>query len=386
MNEIFNYNKIYTAYLDCRRNKRKTINALKFEQNLEMNLFDLQKDFELRRYVPSRSICFAVSEPSLREIFAADFRDRVVHHLLVNELIKIADKTFIYDSFACRKNKGTHAAVEKLKIFIKKVSDNNRKEAFYAQLDIASFFMSIDHEILYNILERQVLETREKSGKWKEEILYLSKVIIFHKPTENYITKGNHDLLKLIPTKKSLINAPDNKGLPIGNYSSQFFTSLYLNKLDQFVKRELKCKYYVRYMDDFIVLDVDKNNLEFFKNKIDEFLQKELLLKLNPNKTKIQPLKKGIDFLGYFIKPNHSLIRRRVVKNLINKLENDSFENSKKTQAVTNSYFGHFCKADTINLRFNIFDKYFVKLGREDFELAGSVKSLSLKKIYRNDL
>jgi len=117
---IFTFEKLYRAYLDCRKTKRKTINALKFEWNLERNLFQLQKELETKRYKPGRSICFAVKEPSPREIFAASFRDRVVHHLLINEILEIGERSFIFDSFSCRKNKGTHLAVKRLRKFSSK--------------------------------------------------------------------------------------------------------------------------------------------------------------------------------------------------------------------------------------------------------------------------
>jgi len=118
---IFTFEKLYQAYLDCRKTKRKTINALEFEWNLERNLFQLQKELETKSYRPGRSICFAIKDPSPREIFAATFRDRVVHHLLINEIESIGEKKLIFDTFSCRKNKGTHLAIKKLKKFIKKI-------------------------------------------------------------------------------------------------------------------------------------------------------------------------------------------------------------------------------------------------------------------------
>ena len=150
---IFTFEKLYRAYLDCRKTKRKTINALKFEMNLERNLFQLQKELQNKTYRPGRSICFAVTNPCPREIFAAGFKDRVIHHLLVREVEEIGEKSFIFDTFSCRKNKGTHSAVERLKYFIRKTTKNYRREAFYLKLDISGFFMAISHDILYDIFE-----------------------------------------------------------------------------------------------------------------------------------------------------------------------------------------------------------------------------------------
>lgn len=348
MNEIFTFEKIYRAYLDCRKTKRKTVNALKFEYNLERNIFLLQKELEEKRYKPGRSICFVVKEPSPREIFAASFKDRVVHHLLVREVEAIWEKCFIFDSFACRKNKGAHLAVERLKTF---------KKAFYLQLDISGFFMAINRNILYSFFEKLILK-QNKSQQWKTDILWLAKTIIFYKPTENYTIKGDGSLFNLIPHKKSLFHSAENKGLPIGNHSSQFFANVYLNELDQFVKRELKCKNYVRYVDDFIILDKSKKELKNLENKINIFIKKDLELELNLKKTKLKSINNGIDFLGYFVKPNYTLVRKKVVSRFKNKLYNLRIEEDiRKILAVINSYYGHFNHAFSFNLRKFIFEK-----------------------------
>jgi hypothetical protein len=396
---IFTLEKLYQAYLDCRRTKRKTINALKFEWNLEKNLFKLQKELETKIYRPGRSICFVVQEPSPREIFAASFRDRIVHHLLINEIENAGEKEFIFDTYSCRKKKGTHLAIKRLREFIRKVTENNTSEAFYLQLDISGFFMAIDQNILYSLFKKLSLR-QGKSLTWEEDILWLAKIIIFHKPVENYIIKGNLALFKLIPPRKSLFYAQPNKGLPIGNYSSQFFANLYLNELDQFVKRDLicsqreqahlrgerGCKYYVRYVDDFILLNKDIEKLKFVKEKIDLFLREKLLMELNLDKTKNQSINKGIDFLGYFVKPNHILIRRKVVirlKNklrIINSLNFYDTDTIKKIIAIINSYYGHFRHAYTFNLRKGIYEKYLDKLGCS-FVPALNYSFLKMKKM-----
>lgn len=287
---IFTYHKLYKAYLSCRKNKRKTINALKFEVDFEEKLRVLLKELKNRTYQPGQSICFAVSEPSLREIFAADFRDRVVHHLLVREINDFFERRFISDSFACRKEKGTHKAMKRLWHFMK---ISRKDHIFYGQFDIKSFFMSIDHKILYEILEKNLKKGKEKgifkkSNQELEDILWLARVIIFHRSNVNYKTKGDLKLLKKIPPHKSLLHQNSPKGLPIGNYSSQFFANLYLNELDQFVKRDLRCKYYIRYVDDFIILEKNSDKLKMLRNEVDKFLKQKLFLNLNNNKTKIQ--------------------------------------------------------------------------------------------------
>lgn len=367
MHEIFNLEKIYRAYLDCRENKRKTINALKFEQNLEENLFLLKEDLLTKNYRPGRSICFVVTKPKPREIFAASFRDRIVHHLLVREVGKIGERALIYDTFSCRKNKGTHLAVDRLKKFILKESQNGKRQTYYAQLDIEGFFMSINHDILYSLFEK-LISKKNKSERWQRDILWLARMIIYHKPTQDYIIKGSKDLFSLIPPQKSLFHSKDKNGLPIGNYSSQFLANLYLNELDQFVKRKLKAKGYVRYVDDFILLNQDRNKLKQWHQEIDDFLIKELNLKLNHAKTKIQSTQKGIDFLGYFIKPDYVLVRRRVVRRAKDRIRamrlND--QSSKLILSSVNSYFGHFQHAYSFHLR-QCFIQKINKLEKETF-------------------
>ena len=363
---IFTFEKIYQAYLNCRRTKRKTVNALKFEWNLERNLFQLQKELETKRYRPGRSICFVVTDPSPREIFAASFRDRIIHHVLINEIEEMGEKMFIFDSFSCRKNKGTHLTIKRLKMFIRRITKNYKKEAFYLQLDISGFFMNINHNILYNIFKKMILK-QNKSFQWKRDILWLAKTIIFYNPTKDYIIKGNHALFELIPDRKSLFKSPEDRGLPIGNYSSQFFGNLYLNESDQFIKRNLQCKYYVRYVDDFILLDRNEKKLKLWKDKINDFLGENLKLKLSLQKQKTQPLERGIDFLGYFVKPDYTLVRKKVVSRLKDRLHQlnkngGEIKNLKEILAMVNSYYGHFRHAFSFNLRKGIYENHLGKL------------------------
>jgi len=383
MSKIFTFKKIYKAYLDCRKTKRKTINALKFEYCFEKNIFLLMEELKNKTYKPGRSVCFVVKKPSPREIFAANFKDRVVHHILVREIEDIGEKSLIFDTFSCRKGKGTHFAIKRLKNFIKKATENHTKEAFYIQMDISGFFMAIDHNILYSIFEKIILK-QKKTQIWKDDILWLAKTIIFSKPTENYLIKGQRSLFNILPKRKSLFYSNGNKGLPIGNYSSQFFANLYLNKLDQFIKRELKYKYYARYVDDFILIGKDKNKLVEAENKVSYFLKTELGMSLNPNKTKLKSLDNGIEFLGYFIKPLCILAKQKVVKRAkekiykLNQLKNLNID---KVVSVLNSYYGHFNHAYTFNLRKSIFENC-VGGGLKGKILASAdYKKIILKKI-----
>ncbi|CAN2042084.1 RNA-directed DNA polymerase [Candidatus Magnetomoraceae bacterium gMMP-15] len=308
---LLSFESIYKAYLDCRKRKRGTINALNFEYDLLGNLTNLALEIQKGEYRPSRSVCFITNTPKLREIFAADFRDRIVHHLVVRELEKLYEPCFIHDSYACRLNKGTHAAIKRLRHFMLKVSKNKKCSAFFMQLDVRSFFMSIDKNILFYMLEKKV-----KS----DALLYLLFIIVFHDCTQDYLFKGDAKLIDKIPPHKSLFKVGHNKGLPIGNLTSQFFANVYLNELDQFIKHGLRCRFYLRYVDDFILLHSSRKQLLNWKSEIEKFLAEKLALVLKKEYF-IKRLSEGSDFLGYIVRPDYILSRNRVVSNLKYKLK-----------------------------------------------------------------
>jgi retron-type reverse transcriptase len=160
---LFSFENIYRQYLKCRKNKRNTVNALKFEMNCEENLIDLKQELDTGSYYPSRSVCFMAVKPKLREIFAADFKDRIVHHILVDYLEKLFEPKFIHDSYACRKGKGIHTGTTRLRRFVGKATKNGSRKAFYLQLDIKNFFMSIDKDVLYDLIVAKVKDEKRQS-------------------------------------------------------------------------------------------------------------------------------------------------------------------------------------------------------------------------------
>lgn len=356
--------KLLSAYISCRKRKRNTINALKFEQNLEKNLVELQQKFINKTYCPGTSICFAVTKPKLREIFAADFTDRVAHHLLVNEIEEYFEHRFIYHSYACRINKGTHLAASNLQKAMLKITCNKTQPAYFGQFDVKSFFTSIDKPVLFNMLSQEI-QKMKRSKLWQQEIQYLLQTVIFHNPADNYKTKGNLSLFDDIPPHKSLFHTTKTRGLPIGNLTSQFFANVYLNRLDQYVKRVLKINYYFRYADDFVVLSADKSQICKWREQINFFLQEKLKLKLHPQKDKYGSVYQGIDFVGYFVKPDYMLCRKRIVNALKQKLyyfnQNENADPKIMIQTV-NSYFGHFRQGDCFQLRQNIYHRRAQKL------------------------
>ncbi|MDM8515082.1 reverse transcriptase domain-containing protein [Desulfobacterales bacterium HSG16] len=361
----FTFENIYRAYIDCRKNKRNKSDALQFEIDAEENIHNLHLELTGKTYHPLRSDCFVARKPKLREIFAADFKDRISHHLVVSYLEPIWEPAFIFDSYASRRKKGIHLAIEKLKKFTRKITKNGSQQAFFMQLDIKNFFMSIDKDILYDIVKTRCPD---------QEILWLAKTIIFHDPTKNYQLKSSRKLLNRIPVQKSLFGNENEKGLPIGNLTSQFMANVYLNCLDQMVKHELKCSFYMRYVDDFILLNTDEKQLLSWKKIIEKFLDKKLKLELNHSRTKIRPITNGIDFLGYVVRPGYILCRNRVVNNLQKRLIsfskelissdgriqriNYNYDILETLFACLNSYLAHFKHANTHNLTNKIFERH----------------------------
>ncbi|MCX7918979.1 MAG: reverse transcriptase domain-containing protein, partial [bacterium] len=362
---LFTYQNVYRAYQDCRRKKRGKPSALAFELNAEENLLELTHELQTRTYAPSASFCFISKNDKYREVFAADFRDRVVHHLLVRYLEKIWEPIFIYDSYACRKGKGTHAAVSRLRSFLRKVTANTTQRAYFAQLDIRAFFPSIDRNKLLDLVLSKVTN---------DEIRWLTETLILYEPTHNPTFTCSPTKWRNVPPHKSLFYVPEGKGLPIGNLTSQFFANIYLNPLDQFIKHTIKCPYYLRYVDDLVLLHQNREQLELWIKSIDCFLKEHLAIELNPNRSFIRPVSNGIDFLGYIVKPTHLLVRRRIVDNCQNAIRTytqSMLHRNKegiflrlhqadysKLTASLNSYFGIFLHACCYRLKKSLFNKF----------------------------
>lgn len=302
--DLFSLENLYRAYRRCRRRKRNTLNALRFEQNLEENLVALHEELTAGTYRPGRTIAFLVKKPKRREIFAADFRDRVVHHVLVGYLEPRWERRFIHDSYACRKGKGTHKGVERLRSFTRKVTANGTRRAWYLQLDVRGFFTNIDRRILY---------ARLAAKEDDPAVLWLIRVLLFDDPTAHcLLRRARRADFEALPAHKTLFKAAPGCGLPIGNLTSQFFANVYLDALDQFVKHHLKARYYLRYCDDIVLLSTERAELEQWAAAIEAFLADVLHLTLN-DRRRLRPVSDGIDFLGYIVRPDYVLVRRRVV-------------------------------------------------------------------------
>jgi RNA-directed DNA polymerase len=333
----FTLEEVVRAYEDCRRRKRNKASALEFEQNQGQNLVSLYEDLEAGTYRPGTSICFVIVRPKPREVWAADFRDRIVHHLFYNRCRGRFQNSFIVDSCACIEDRGTLYGAERLAAKIRSVTQNWSRPAAYLKADLSNFFVSINKNILFQLLEHKIHEPF---------LLDLARTILFHDPRADVVLQSRAPRMALIPAHKSLFNQPDHKGLPIGNLSSQFFANIYLNELDQFVKHQLRVQHYVRYVDDFILLHHSTEQLQRWLERIQAYLPARLDMRLNDKKTIIQPIDRGVDFVGQVIKPWRRILRRRTFNDAMFRVEHMP---AGKLYEAANSYFGLMRQASHSN-------------------------------------
>ncbi len=324
----FSFEELVQAYLDCRQTKRNKPSAVAFEQDLERNLCQLRDELQDGSYRPGRSICFVITRPKPREVWAAEFRDRVVHHLLYNHIAPRFYASFIADSCACIPGRGTMYGAKRLEAKIRSVTQNWSRPAHYLKLDLVNFFVSIDKRIVFKQLARRITEP------WW---LDLAGTILFHDPRQNFELRGSQAELDLVPAHKRLTNQPAHLGLPIGNLSSQFFANVLLDDLDQHCKHQLRARHYIRYVDDFILLHESAQWLNAAHVDIEAWLPANLGVKLNPSKTILQPVDRGVDFVGQVIKPWYRTTRRRTFNEALSR--SASIDASELFEAA-NSYFG----------------------------------------------
>ncbi len=349
---------VFLAYFDCRKNKRNKPDALMFEIDFEKELIKLWKEINDGSYGISPLDVFISDKPVKREIFAAQFRDRIIHHLIINKLEHLFEKEFIYDTYSCRKGKGTHFGIKRVKKFMRQCSENYKKDCYILKMDIEGYFMSINNNILLKKLGNFI--DKKYFGKDKGKIIWLCGVAINNDSTINCTRKSAKRKWTGLPKSKSLFYAGKNCGLPIGNYTNQVLANFYLNSLDHFVKHKLKERYYARYVDDFIIISQNKKKLKEKIPLIGEFLKNELKLELHPKKIYFQHCRKGVEFLGVLIKPWRSYITSRVKTNFyktigvinerLKKEKPDEYEKQKILSQV-NSYLGVISHTDSYKLR-----------------------------------
>ena len=350
----FTYDEVFKAYYDCMHNKKSTANATKFSIDIIEKLFTLCDELNDNSYEIGSSITFVVKFSVLREVFAADFRDRIVHHLIMNELMIYFEKEFISESFSCRKNKGVLYGIDTMYEHIKNCTDNYQKDAWILKMDIKSFFMSIDKNILVDLVDDLIVRLYPENRK-KQRLRELCKQIILHQPQLNCERRGDLNLWKELPKHKSLFNMPPDKGLAIGNLTSQIFANYYMNGLDHYIKEELGFKYYGRYVDDLMIVSDDKQKLLKAIPLIVKYAKDKLKLNMHPNKRYIQYYKNGVKFIGGVLKRKRKYVINRTRGSLIYKLKSYFKHYSPKKleefMMCVNSYLGFIGHFDSYNIR-----------------------------------
>lgn len=283
--QVCNFQNLYQAFREASRGKRNHSEVQRFEYHLEEQLLGIQKELEEERYQWGGYRNFWICDPKRRFIHAAPFRDRVVHHAIHQVIEPIFEPSLIYDTYACRKGKGTLAAVLRYDAFARRL----KGKGYALKCDIHHYFASIDHRILKSIICKKI---------------------------------GDQRLLRLLDSLIDTHQEDDCKGIPIGNLTSQLFANIYLSPLDHFIKEQLRQQCYIRYMDDFVILSEGKDKLRDVLRAIDDYLSANLQLQFNPKRAAVMPIEKGIDFLGYVIfSDGYKRIRRRNVVNLRRRLK-----------------------------------------------------------------
>ncbi len=350
--------ELFDAYFSCRKNKRRTANAAAFEVNYEDNLVSLWREINDGTYRPGRSLAFIVTKPVKREIFAADFRDRVVHHLIINKINHLFERGFIHDSYACRVGRGTHFGINRVDRFIRRETANYAREAWILKLDIKGFFMSIDRGLLFSRLKAFLRERYHAPDR--ALVIDLCRQTIYADPARNCVIRGRRGDWNGLPPDKSLFSAKEGCGLPIGNLTSQVFANFYLNPLDHFVKHTLGFRSYGRYVDDFVIVHRERGMLEASIPVIRDYLARELRLVLHPRKIYLQPARRGVRYLGAVIKPGRITIANRTKGNFVAAVERfnrvvdagkPSCDDRGQFQSSVNSYLGILRHYATAHLR-----------------------------------
>lgn len=354
------------AFIAARQGKIKTHDEHKFEQNWIENIISLRDSILEYRYEPGSSVSFVIFDPMVREIFAAPFRDRVVHHFLYNMQAGWWDRRFIYDSYSCRVGKGTLFGVQRAQKFMQKVTDNYNKKAYIVKLDVRGYFMSLPREKLYERVKWGLKEQfkdvmNDRMGYQIYKICdFLWRKVLFDDPASKAWRRGpksNWDP-NILPVEKSLFMQPPGQGIVIGNLTSQLVSNIYLDQLDRYIFYDLGYKNYGRYVDDFFIMvpEEEYEKLKMDIPKIEYFLNTELKLTLHKKKRYYQEVKKGMGFLGARVYP-HCLYPSDRLQKKFRRAAKELAYGYRDTESVV-SYLGIMLHLDSKKIEKEIFEKY----------------------------
>lgn len=389
---------LYQAYFDARAGKRNSLAQLDFEVFAEEQLEDLYSSLIHRTYKPLPAYCFIVFDPVQREVYASQFRDRVVQHMLFSYLAPLFETLFIFDTYSCRKGKGTLFGVERYRHHLRSVTDNFTREAYVLYLDLSGYFMSIDKQLVIDIIMDEVMGHMNRMSPsgvaWSETIdpefvLYLLHCILDHNPSEDCIRVGNPADWEGLPKKKCLKYSPEGCGVVIGDITSQLFSNILLNVYDQFVKRVVKLRHYGHYVDDLYHMHESRQHLIDIMPVLEGFLEDAVHVHVNHQKWRLLSAYDANQYLGAYIRPYYIVPRQRTIDKFVKvtrELEYEllfsdiTIERLCEIRAKINSYCGLLSHYMTYNLRKGCLDR---KAFYRYFTFPGDFRKANLKRKYR---
>lgn len=375
-NEKVSYDEVCEAYLECRRTKRHTEAALEYEQQHELNNLQLWQELNTGTYEIGASIGFCVTRPKVREVFAASFRDRIVHHIVMRKFLHIFEAEMIDSSYNCRKGKGVIYGVKDVQTKIRRITHDGKREAWCLCCDIQGFFMAIDTKIAFRIVEQTIRENYD--GEDMQWWIELFRKLIFHRPTENYEWHGEEKLRETLPESKRISG---ENGLTIGNYPNQIIANLYMTVFDRWLLPRLSIdEDYARFVDDFRVFSTDKQRLLDILRDSRTFLRDHLHLTLHPNKIQLGKVSQGVRFCGYVIRHDRIYAGKHLVGNIHDTMRRyDEDKDVDRLIRSWNSYMGFLSHANTYNIRKALWEKLDAK------DEVVNINNRKIKKLTKNE-
>ena len=314
---------IYKAYDDAKEHKRNTIAQLGFEINQEIDLNKLIYELVTRTYTPLRAFCFITFDPVQREVYASQFRDRVVQHVLYNYLAPLFDTLFIHDTYSCRTGKGTHFGVQRFWHHLRSATNNFQNDAEILFYDLSGYFMGIDKQRVMNIVMNEIykhLYRRSPDGRrWDERLdplfcEWLLNCFLDRNPAKDRIVIGDERDWDGLPDKKRLDKSKDGFGIVIGDILSQLLSNVLLNVTDQWAKRKIKLKHFGHYVDDHYIIHPDSGFLHSLEPELKEAYHELINVNIHPNKIRYAPANSANQFLGAYVGPYYLMPRERTIK------------------------------------------------------------------------
>ena len=384
MKEYIPIELVDEAYRDCCKHKGGTEGCLEYKMNYLLNNLQLYNELNSMTYEIGKSKAFCVTRPKLREVFCAQFRDRIVHHILAIKFLPILEDEMVDNAYACRKGKGTDYGIDHIRQQMERVSDNYTKETWILKCDLQGFFMSINRRMLYDIVEKIIMEKYQ--GGDMDFWLWLWRKVIMNDPSKNCVKVGDLSLWDRLPANKSLFTCGEGIGLPIGNPPSHILANLLLSQFDKLmIDRVGEDGGYGRYVDDFVVISRDKKLVLNILQESRNYLLEELGLTLHPRKVSLQRAASGVRFTGAIIRPGRMLPNIRTIEHLYDVIDRFGIESDPKSEVLRryvsriNSLMGVLVHYDSFNIR----RKAWSMMPHKDRVFCVNMKKIKIKNKFK---